>query len=318
MLCGLAGRKLHRTVHRLVALAFIPNPDGKPHVNHINGDRSDSAASNLEWVTARENSERKVNPAKSIRGRGVVQLTREGAFVREWPKIADAAAALGLNRDSIGKCCQHRPNFRTCGGFVWEYSESHHLQPEEEVWRALPRGAAVSSLGRIRTCNKGITYGTSAGGYLAYGKVLVHRLVAMNFPELCPKPERADVVNHRDGNRHNNRASNLEWMAQKENVNHAFDIGLTSTRVPVRRISTSGEVRDYVSLSEAARQNCLSAGNISEVCSGKQKSAGGYKWSRIQPPASPTRTEVCGGLTGTALPALSDEELGGLLSELGF
>lgn len=48
-------RKKGLYIHRLVALAFIPNPDGKPHVNHKDGDKQNNALSNLEWCTHREN-----------------------------------------------------------------------------------------------------------------------------------------------------------------------------------------------------------------------------------------------------------------------
>lgn len=49
------GEKINKKIHRLVATVFIPNPNFKPEVNHINGRKSDNRSSNLEWVTPSEN-----------------------------------------------------------------------------------------------------------------------------------------------------------------------------------------------------------------------------------------------------------------------
>lgn len=56
-LYGKDGKRKHFKVHRLVAFAFVPNPDSKPQVNHKDGNKKNNSFTNLEWVTDRENKE---------------------------------------------------------------------------------------------------------------------------------------------------------------------------------------------------------------------------------------------------------------------
>lgn len=110
----------------------------------------------------------------------------------------------------------------------------------------------------------------------------VHRLLAIHF---IPNPENKLHVNHIDGVKINNKLGNLEWATVKENTHHAISLGLfrpksQMTNLRVAKIDpVSGTVlEEFTSLGEASRVCATPQPNITKVCKGKRKTAGGFGW----------------------------------------
>jgi hypothetical protein len=108
---------------------------------------------------------------------------------------------------------------------------------------------------------------------------LIHRLVALYF---VPQKEGANEVNHIDGNKLNNNASNLEWVTRNENLHHAYIKGLRKDDVSARAVIAtnmeSGEEAEFASIYKASRFFGVSQGNICSCCKGIRPSASGYYW----------------------------------------
>lgn len=105
------GKKRGWFVHRLVALAFVPNPDGKEFVNHIDEDRTNNHASNLEWVDTEENNaygNRNERIALGV-SREIEQIDpRSGHVVKVWPSLKTLYEETGWNMSSISDRCNGR------------------------------------------------------------------------------------------------------------------------------------------------------------------------------------------------------------------
>lgn len=129
------GVKKTYTIHQLVAKAFIPNPDKLTCVNHKNEIKSDNRVENLEWCDSKYN----VNyGTRNLRigekhSKPVIQLTKEGDFVRNWPSMSEVERELKIYQSSISKCCTEKR--KSACGFRWMYLEDYEklINPYEKI-----------------------------------------------------------------------------------------------------------------------------------------------------------------------------------------
>lgn len=124
-IAGGNGKKDQRLVHRLVAEAYIPNPENKSTINHKNGAKADNRAENLEWATHSENHShayrelgRKAHTA-TLRDSSRPCVMLQGDESMRFTSARAAAQALGLSEKGVARAC--RGERKSYAGRVWAY-----------------------------------------------------------------------------------------------------------------------------------------------------------------------------------------------------
>lgn len=106
------GKRFCYRVHKLVALAFLPNPFNLPCINHLNEDKLDNRVCNLEWCT------KQYNTLYSISTISIGQYDLSGNLIAIFSHYTDAGNSVGGNKHGIYKCCNGK--MKTYKGYIWK------------------------------------------------------------------------------------------------------------------------------------------------------------------------------------------------------
>lgn len=303
------GKAVKRMLKILVAEAWIPNPSSTPNeaprVIHINGDPKDVRASNLQWTTRAEvDKETALRNSKKV----LAYLKGETEIKYTFANTKEASTKLGITRAAITINISKRTHYSTANDgqqYYFRYEDSKQritrLPPIfVGEWKQIPCIPLyeANTDGLIRCFkNKKQRRLQVLEGYqsvhvtIKKGKkvtMLVHRLIAETFLP-SPSPDQTQI-NHKNGNRSDNRVSNIEWCTPRENSLHAFRV-LNRKRtgeIPVEQLDERGNaIKRYKNISEASEESGICDSTIRRCIKGNQRTTREVRWRRVDDKLKP-------------------------------
>lgn len=126
---SLNGKSIRREIHRLVAVAFVQNPNNHNVVNHKDENKLNNRADNLEWCTQKYNQNYSYIPEDHHIP--ILQFSMNGEFIKEWESVSHVSKAFGKKVCHITSCC--RGKLHSCMGYIWRYKDKSYFDRSDNL-----------------------------------------------------------------------------------------------------------------------------------------------------------------------------------------
>jgi hypothetical protein len=264
-------------IHRLVAFTFLNNEDNLPTVDHIDKNCINNNVSNLRWASYKTQGINKKDKNKHQENR-IIKVYKDNKFLGNFNSINKISVELNLSRSSLFNAIKNGEVYKNLI-FKCKIEDLKF-----EFWKEIKdEKYFISNMGRVKiknNFNEKLLNGTKTkNNYINISidkKIFqLHRLVAMYF---CENINNKLQVNHIDGDKTNNKADNLEWVTQSENLLHMYKINKHLLTVIEKLDSENNVIETFNSIAEAKRKTGLTS--LYHAIGKRNVMAGGYKWRK--------------------------------------
>lgn len=187
------GSKKRVYAHRLVALAYINNPQNKKEVNHIDGNKENNCVDNLEWVTSQENKQHALEKELK-KQKHVFCFTKDKVLVAEYKSISEAARIVGIAVSLIQQEVNKEVKALS-GGFYWSYEPKlkqtityHNFGKAKQVNQYTKDGKFIMTYPSTGTAAKAINGNSSHVGECCRGKIKSYKGFIWRYVEDIVSP----------------------------------------------------------------------------------------------------------------------------------